>query len=138
MAAPEDVVGAMCLHLPRAEAAQSQALLRRVRRICLALPESSEGSAFGKPALKVGKKAFSHFYCTDGAPVALFRLGPDGQSALLGPHGDARYAIPAYMGNHGWISLRLDRVFDAAEVEALALQSYRHFAPKRLLKQLDA
>jgi hypothetical protein len=51
---------------------------------------------------------------------------------------DSRYSIPPYMGHNGWIALDVTRDLDAAEVSALALQSYRHFALKRMLQKLPA
>ena len=51
---------------------------------------------------------------------------------------DPRFSIPAYMGHNGWVRLRFDAGFDQAEVQALVLESYRHFALKRMLMALDA
>jgi hypothetical protein len=43
--------------------------------------------------------------------------------------------VPA--GRSGWIYLDVEEVQDWAEIGALALESYRHFALKRMLKKLD-
>jgi hypothetical protein len=51
---------------------------------------------------------------------------------------DERYRIPAYMGHNGWIALEVTKSSDRKEVAALAVQSYRHFALKRMLQKLDA
>ncbi|XOV89077.1 MAG: MmcQ/YjbR family DNA-binding protein [Pseudomonadota bacterium] len=111
----------------------NQALLARLREICLALPETSEGASFGSPAFKAGKKTFCEFGCSQGIPAALFKVGPERQASLTL---DPRFSIPPYMGPNGWIRLRLDKRFDEAEIRALALESYRHFALKRMLKAL--
>jgi len=113
---------------------KNQALLARLRKLCLALPETTEGESFGMPVFKAGKKTFCQFGCHDGKAGALFWVGSDGQVALTA---DPRFDIPAYMGHNGWIRLRLDKRFDPAEINSLALESYRHFALKRMLNALE-
>ena len=51
---------------------------------------------------------------------------------------DERYEVPAYMGHNGWIALDVTKHCDWQEVQALVLDSYRHFALKRMLRILDA
>jgi hypothetical protein len=41
------------------------------------------------------------------------------------------------MGHNGWIALDVSGRFNTAEVGALALESYRHFASKRALRGLE-
>jgi hypothetical protein len=50
---------------------------------------------------------------------------------------DPRFSIPPYFGHRGWIALDLSEHSDRAEIAALALQSYRHFALKRMLLMLE-
>ena len=115
-------------------APKNQKLLARLRRACLALPETSEGVSFGMPVFKAGKKTFCQFNCYSGRPTALFWAGPEGQASLKS---DPRFSIPPYMGHNGWVALSLDARFDEAEVQALARESYRHYALQRMLKMLD-
>ena len=63
----------------------------------------------------------------------LFWVGPDRQLSLSA---DPRYHIPAYMGHNGWISLDVEDHADWEEIDGLLLESYRHFALKRMLKAL--
>ena len=49
---------------------------------------------------------------------------------------DERFRVPAYTGHNGWIELNIERTVDWNEVEALVLESYKHFALKRMLKAL--
>ena len=50
-----------------------------------------------------------------------------------------RFFIPPYVGGKGWLALHLDApAIDWAEVAELVEDSYRHMAPKRALKLLDA
>jgi hypothetical protein len=51
---------------------------------------------------------------------------------------DSRYQIPPYIGHNGWIALDVSSNCDWQEIEALTLQSYRHFALKRMLLLLPA
>ena len=113
---------------------KNQAKLARLRKLCLTLPETSEGTSFGSPVFKAGKKTFCSFNCHGGKPGALFWVGATGQAMLTA---DSRFEIPAYMGHNGWIRLRLDGRFDLEEVRTLAIASYRHFALRRMLKALD-
>lgn len=113
---------------------KNQKLLQRLRKLCLSLPEVSEGSSFGSPVFRAGKKTFCQFWCKDEAGCAMFWVGRDGQAAFTG---DERFDIPPYMGSNGWIRLRFDQGFDEDEVSALLLESYRHFALKRMLVKLD-
>ena len=114
--------------------AQQERSLERLRQICLAFPEVSEGQSFGAPTFKAGKKTFVEFNTYSGGPAALFRVGAERQVALTA---DPRFDLPPYMGPKGWIRLSLDERFDDAEIRALADESYRHFALKRMLKALD-
>jgi hypothetical protein len=41
------------------------------------------------------------------------------------------------MGHNGWIALDVTNDCDPDEVAALALQSYRHFALKRMMQSLS-
>jgi predicted DNA-binding protein (MmcQ/YjbR family) len=111
------------------------ALLKELRDICLALPETSEAKQFGNPVWRAGKKVFAMAYAYDGPLQLGFWVGVDQQSLLIT---DKRYKIPMYMGHNGWIGLDVSKKVNWKEVRALALFSYRHFALQRMLKQLDS
>ena len=87
------------------------------------------------PVWRAAKKVFAPAYGYDRKVRVAFWVGVDRQGLLTA---DPRYEIPAYMGHNGWIALDVTRRCDAAEIRALALDSYRHFALKRLLAKLDA
>jgi hypothetical protein len=42
------------------------------------------------------------------------------------------------MGHNGWIALDVGAGCDWKEIETLTLQSYRHFALKRMLQRLPS
>jgi hypothetical protein len=62
-------------------------------------------------------------------------VGVETQSLMSG---DPRFEIPAFTGHNGWIALAMSDAADWDEIGSLALQSYRHFASKRALRELDA
>ena len=115
------------------QAPAAQKLLKGLRKLCLELPETSESKQFGSPVFLVGKKTFAHAYHRDGRMRFGFWVGVDRQGLLTA---DPRFEIPPYMGHNGWITLDVTRRCDWNEVRALALDSYRHFALRRILRLL--
>lgn len=108
-------------------------VLNKLRALCEALPETSSFEPFGNPAWKAGKKTFvSVNYYGDRLGLQ-FWVGLDKQSLLTM---DERFSIPMYTGKNGWINLDVEDRIDWAEVEALLMDSYKHFALKRMLSQL--
>src|SRR5687768_15646897 len=57
--------------------------LRRLRSLCLSLPETREVSSWGHPNFKAGKKTFVAFERVKGRPSIAFRLEPDEVDRLL-------------------------------------------------------
>jgi hypothetical protein len=110
--------------------ARARAVLKALRRICSALPEACEAAQFGHPVWRAGKRTFAWVRNDGGRLTLCFWVGVDRQGLLTS---DARFRIPPYMGHNGWIALDVTDHLDGAEVGALALQSYRHFALKRML-----
>jgi len=110
-------------------------VITHLRHFCLALPETDESTAFGNPVWRAGKKTFAQAWRYDGNLTLGFWVGVDRQDVLIM---DKRYSIPAYMGHNGWIGLNAEKGFNAEEVEQLTLDSYRHFALKRMLAVLDS
>jgi hypothetical protein len=115
------------------KSARALAVLSKLRKICLSYPESSEGSQFGHPIWAAGKKTFAMARYFEAKLSLCFWVGVDQQGLLTA---DPRYEIPAYIGHNGWIGLDVTRECDWREVKGLALQSYRHFALKRMLQKL--
>jgi predicted DNA-binding protein (MmcQ/YjbR family) len=113
---------------------RAQGVLSKLRKICLSYPESSEGSQFGHPVFIAGKKTFAIARYAGTRLTLNFWVGVDQQGLLTA---DPRYEIPAYFGHNGWIALDVTRQCDWREVEGLTLQSYRHFALKRMLQSLQ-
>jgi predicted DNA-binding protein (MmcQ/YjbR family) len=110
-------------------------VLKSFRHICLSLPGTLEERQFGHPVWRAGKKTFASARHDAGRLTLCFWVGVDQQGLLTD---DPRFQIPAYTGHNGWIALDVDAHGDWEEIKALTLQSYRHFALKRLLAQLPA
>jgi hypothetical protein len=108
-------------------------VLASMRRICLALPDTSEGLQFGQPVWRAGKKVFAQANCYEGRWRVAFWVGVHAQSLMTS---DPRYEIPPYMGHNGWIALDVSKSHSERELEPLALESYRHFALKKMLAML--
>jgi hypothetical protein len=109
-------------------------VLKSLRQLCLALPEAHEERQFGHPVWQAGKKTFAWARHEGQRLTLCFWVGVDQQGMLTA---DARFRIPPYMGHNGWIALDVSEDCDWPEVEALMLQSYRHFALKRMLQRLS-
>lgn len=86
--------------------------LERVRRICLALPETSERLSHGEPVFFVHKKAFVMFannHHNDGH-IAIWLPVPDGFQASLIEASPDIYFKPPYVGVRGWVGIELAEI----------------------------
>ena len=107
-----------------------------LRSICLALPETAEVEAWGRPTFRAGKKIFAVFSgSSEDQYSVIFKPDADERPALVG---DARFYVPPYFGPGGWLALDLSAApVDWAEVAELVETSYRQVALKRMVKALD-
>jgi predicted DNA-binding protein (MmcQ/YjbR family) len=110
--------------------------LADLRKLCLALPESVEVEAWGRPTFRAGKKLFAVFSGDDDHPyTVIFKPDPAERPALLA---DPRFYAPPYFGPYGWLALDLTAApVDWQEVTELLDTSYRQVALNRMLKALD-
>ncbi len=115
------------------QAPAAQRLLDVLRGICLTFPETSEGLQFGHPVWRAGKRTFAWAYDVGASVKFAFWVGVDRQGLLVS---DRRYTMPVYLGHLGWIELDVTKGCNRTEVRALALESYRHFALKRMRDRL--
>ena len=118
-------------------------LLKRVRAICLDLPEAKQKISHGTPAFYT-VKVFAYYsaavkgdHASDRyAQSVVVRPDPDERAALLK---DPRLFEPAYLGAYGWVGLDLRAAKpDWDEIAELIDASYRNTASARLVRQLDA
>ena len=116
--------------------------LERLRKACLALPETYEKISHGEPTFWVGKRMFASFANGDthhgkGRHGVWCKATHMTQSLLVGRKPD-RYYVPPYAGPAGWIGIYLDKAPDWTEVSERLREGYCLVAPKKLLAQLDA
>jgi predicted DNA-binding protein (MmcQ/YjbR family) len=110
-------------------------ILKQVRSICLAFPETCEVEAWGHPTFRAGKKMFAACGAVEGVVTLSLKVGHDRQEELLK---DDRFFPTPYAAHQGWVSLRLTRGTDWHEVKGLAREAYRQVALKRMLQALAA
>jgi len=111
--------------------------LGRVRKICLALPETTERLSHGAPTFFVrGKRAFLMVLTNhhgDGR-FALWCAAPEGMQAMLVEADSERFSVPPYVGHRGWLGVRLDRGLHWDELAGIAEDAYAVVAPPRLVE----
>ena len=114
--------------------ATKQAMLSKMRRICLKLPEAVESIKWGKPHFCVHEKIFAG--CDDSADrlVVGFKLEMAHAKAIIQMPGFSR---APYVGHKGWVSLDTLVFADWPAVEELIGESYRLIAPKACLAKLE-
>lgn len=110
--------------------------VKRLRDICLALPEAAEKPFGGHtaPAFRVREKLF--LMTSEDGETMTFKAGPGVQQALVSSAPE-RFFVPAYVGSKGWVGAHLDADHDWDEIAELIEDSYRMIAPKRLAARLD-
>ena len=107
--------------------------LRRVRRICGALPETVEKLSHGEPTFFVRKRVFTMFannHHQDGH-IAVWIPAAAGVQEALTHSSPQKYFRPPYVGVKGWLGIELERVSDE-ELAAHVLDAWRLVAPKGL------
>ncbi len=114
--------------------------LPRLRRLCLALPETTERLSHGEPTWFVRDRTtfvmFADHHHDDR--VACWLAAPAGAQAALIAEDPARYFRPPYVGGRGGVGVWLDRTVDWDALTDLVVDAYRMVAPKRLVAALDA
>ena len=121
--------------IDRLKSPKALKLRERLCKICLALPETDEGTQFGSPVWRVGKKSFALLYDYGKGLTVQFWVGIERQGPL---EMDPRFSIPPYMGHNGWIALDASKGINERELRDFLIESYRHFATRRALAKLDA
>jgi hypothetical protein len=110
--------------------------LPRLRKICLALPDTWEKLSHGEPAFFVGKKQFASYdNHHHGAPhISVWCSAPPGAQQVLVNADPDRFFVPPYVGQRGWVAIVLDNSPDWGEVAAVIEEAYLNVASERLRK----
>jgi hypothetical protein len=115
--------------------------LERLRRLCLALPETTERLSHGEPTWFVRDKKTFVTYADHHHDdrVGFWCAAPPGVQDELVASAPERFFVPPYVGHRGWLGVRLDvDEVDWDEIAELVEDAYRMIAPKRLIAALDA
>lgn len=112
----------------------AELLLQKLRDVCLTFPEAMEQETWGHPTFRVRGKIFATAGADEDGRVSMSAKSSE-QAELLAS-GDP-FFFPSYVGSKGWIGVKLGRSTDWEEIAEIVEDSYRHIAPKRLVKQLD-
>jgi len=114
--------------------------LLKLRRLCLALPGTSERVSHGEPTWFVrGKTVFVMYWNHHRDDrLAFVCAEPGGAQAALVGSAPERFFVPPYVGHRGWLGVYLDVRVGWGEIATLVENAYRAVAPKRLLVELKA
>jgi hypothetical protein len=113
--------------------------LERIRRLCLALPETSERLSHGSPTWFIREKRSFVMYLDDhhgDGRLAIWAAAPPGMQAMLVDGAPDGYFVPPYVGHNGWVGVHLDRCLDWEEIAGVVEDAWLTRAPKRLADSL--
>ncbi len=113
--------------------------IERVRRICLALPETWEKISHGEPTWFVNKKVFAMFsnnHHHDGH-IAVTVPAAIGIQEMLVKKAPKKFYRPPYVGVRGWVGIEVDQVSDK-ELAVHLREAWLLIAPKKLHALLES
>jgi YjbR protein len=102
-------------------------LLAKVRRICLALPDTSERLSHGEPAFFYReKKSFLNMdtYHHGAEHYSAWVAAPLGAQDLLVRSDPEHFFIPPYVGYRGWVGVMLDTDPDWDQIARIINDGY--------------
>ena len=118
--------------------ATKAAIVERVRRLCLALPETSERPSHGAPTFFIREKRSFVMVLQSHHGDGIFGLwvaAPPGNQELLVAADPERFFRPPYVGHRGWLGVRLDGAIDWDEIAGIVEDAWATVAPATLLAQ---
>lgn len=101
--------------------------LERLRRLCLALPETTERLSHGEPTWFVrDKKVFVTFANNhhDDGRIAFWCAAPAGAQEAMVESNPVRFFRPPYVGHRGWLGVRVDVEVDWDEVARIVADAH--------------
>jgi predicted DNA-binding protein (MmcQ/YjbR family) len=99
-----------------------QEVLVKLRPICLGLASTDETVTFGNPTFRVRQRMFTVLEIYQGQLCLVVKVGKESLGVFLA---DPRFFRAPYLGQHGWVSLRLShQKIDWVEVTELVQGSY--------------
>ncbi len=113
-----------------------QQVLKKLRKIGLALPNTTETLTWGKPHFRVGEKIFCGCGEDQGRPKLGLKMEAYESEVMMKLPGIEK--APYSRKGDGWVSIDPNVFDDWDEIQRLIVGSYRLIAPKRIVAQLDA
>lgn len=107
-----------------------------VRKIALALPETTEERWYGTPAYKVKGRGFLRFRAEAEGGLLVFISGPDEKEALLALEPHKYFTTPHYKGGDT-ILVNLEAI-GVRELRKRIIESWRLQAPPEVCAAYDA
>lgn len=113
--------------------------LERVRTICLALPGTSEKTAWGEATFRVANRMFAmtdnHHH--DAGRVAVWCKATILDQSLLVAAQPKQCFVPPYVGAKGWIGVRVDGRPNWNLITEVVAAAWRMTAPPKLVAELS-
>jgi hypothetical protein len=124
--------------MKKIQSTTSEKHLQRVRRLCAALPGTTEKLSHGEPTFFLAKKVFCTFadnHHNDGR-VAVWLPAPIGIQEMLIASAPQKFFKPPYVGVRGWIGVELGQVSEE-ELDFHLREAWRLIAPAKLQAALE-
>ena len=131
----------MCDHGLVVGKPQRERALERLRKICLALPETSERASHGAPTFFVRDKRAFLMLMTDhhgDGRFAIWCAAPAGMQQVLVESDPEHFFVPPYVGHRGWLGARLDRDLAWGQIKGIVEDAYAEVAPAKLVEAARA
>ena len=112
---------------------RADALIERVRKIALALPDTTEKLSHGEPTFFVHGRVFVSIDNNHhgSGHVAIWCNAPSGAQESLVAADPKHFFRPSYVGTKGWLGVRLDSGLDWAVISDLLKQAHATTATPR-------
>jgi len=107
--------------------------LDRIRKICLALPETEEKLSHGAPSFFLPSGhylAYTDNHHGDGRVAAWVAQPPGAQEALVAAD-PKHFFRPPYVGPNGWVGINLNTGLDWGAVAAIVAEGHAFIAAKK-------
>ncbi|MFE2021766.1 MmcQ/YjbR family DNA-binding protein [Streptomyces sp. NPDC059499] len=102
-----------------------------VRAVALALPDTAEKLAWGKPTFRVAGKIFAAL--GDDDTTMGVKCPVEDRAELIASEPEKFFVREGHDDNYAWLRVRLGALEDAAELTAVLTDSWRQAAPRKLL-----
>jgi hypothetical protein len=119
----------------------AQRPLTRLRKLCLALPEAHEVTAWGTPTFRIRNKMFAMFAAASKhrgyeRPAVWIKSTHTDQKHMVEAAPEC-FFVPPYVGPSGWVGVWLDGAVAWDDVDEFLKEGYKHVAPDSLVRSLE-